>query len=127
MYIQELLKQGILKEQIQIIKLEEVENEHLLDYHKLHKQVMDHIVAGKKNYVFLDEIQKVTDFQKAVRSLYEKKNIDLYLTGSNSKLQSGEWATSIAGRYVEIKMYPLSFKEFYEIYKGKENDNKILR
>lgn len=124
LYVQELLKQGVSKEQIQIIKLEEVENEHLLDYHKLHKQVMDNIVAGKKNYVFLDEIQKVTDFQKAVRSLYEKKNIDLYLTGSNSKLQSGEWATSIAGRYVEIKMYPLSFKEFYEIYKDKENNNK---
>ena len=64
LYVQELLKQGVSKEQIQIIKLEEVENEHLLDYHKLHKQVMDHIVAGKKNYVFLDEIQKVTDFKR---------------------------------------------------------------
>lgn len=115
LYAEELKKQGVSAEQIQIIKLEEDENSELLDYHKLHQHVMEHLVKGKKNYVFLDEIQNVKDFEKAVRSLYEKKNIDLYLTGSNSKLQSGEWATSLTGRYVEIKMYPLSFKEFLSI------------
>ncbi|MBR1778262.1 MAG: ATP-binding protein [Alphaproteobacteria bacterium] len=115
LYAEELKKQGISPEQIQIIKLEEDENSDLWDYHKLHKHVMDHSVKGKKNYVFLDEIQNVEHFEKAVRSLYEKKNIDLYLTGSNSKLQSGEWATSLTGRYIEIKMYPLSFKEFLSI------------
>lgn len=127
LYKDELLKLGVKAEQIQIIKLEEVENEHLLDYKKLHKFVMDNLVSNKKNYVFLDEIQNVVDFQKTVRSLFEKGNIDLYLTGSNSKLQSGQWATSLAGRYVEIKMYPLSYKEFYETYsdEAKQNLDKI--
>ena len=87
-----------------------------MDYHKLHKHIMDRLVKDKKNYIFLDEIQNVENFEKAVRSLYEKKNIDIYLTGSNSKLQSGEWATSLTGRYIEIKMYPLSFKEFLTIH-----------
>lgn len=115
LYAEELKKQGVSQKQIQIIKLEEVENSDLCDYKKLHQFVLDHLEQDKKNYVFLDEIQNVKDFEKAVRSLYEKKNIDLYLTGSNSKLQSGEWATSLTGRYVEIKMYPLSFKEFLSV------------
>lgn len=115
LYAEELKKQGVKPEQIQIIKLEEEENTELLDYHKLHQHIMDNLVKDKKNYVFLDEIQNVENFEKAVRSLYEKKNIDIYLTGSNSKLQSGEWATSLTGRYIEIKMYPLSFKEFLSI------------
>lgn len=115
LYAEELKKQGIKPEQIQIIKLEEEENSEFLDYHKLHQYIMDNLVKDKKNYIFLDEIQNVENFEKAVRSLYEKKNIDIYLTGSNSKLQSGEWATSLTGRYIEIKMYPLSFKEFLTI------------
>ena len=115
LYAEELKKQGVKPEQIQIIKLEEEENTELLDYHNLHQHIMDNLVKDKKNYVFLDEIQNVENFEKAVRSLYEKKNIDIYLTGSNSKLQSGEWATSLTGRYIEIKMYPLSFKEFLSI------------
>ncbi|MCQ2915015.1 MAG: AAA family ATPase [Alphaproteobacteria bacterium] len=115
LYAEELKKQGIAPEQIQIIKLEEEENSELLDYHKLHQHIMDNIIKDKQNYIFLDEIQNVENFEKAVRSLYEKKNIDLYLTGSNSKLQSGEWATSLTGRYIEIRMYPLSFKEFLSV------------
>ena len=71
----------------------------------------------------MDEIQNVVDFQKAVRSLFEKPNIDLYLTGSNSRLQSGQWATSLSGRYVEIKMFPLSFKEFSSTYLENELQN----
>lgn len=116
LYKAELLKQGVTEKQIQIIKFEELENEKLLDYRNLHQHVMDNIVKDKQNYIFLDEVQNVPDFQKAVRSLFEKPNIDLYLTGSNSRLQSGQWATSLAGRYVEIKMYPLSFKEFCSTY-----------
>ena len=116
LYAEELKKQGVSQNQIQIIKLEEEENSELSDYRKLHQRVMDNLVADKKNYIFLDEIQNVKDFEKAVRSLYEKKNLDLYLTGSNSKLQSGEWATSLTGRYIEIKMYPLSFKEFLSVH-----------
>ena len=123
LYKQELLQQGIEEKQIQIIKLEELENESLLNYKNLYQHVLDNLVPNKKNYVFLDEVQNVPDFQKAVRSLFEKGNIDLYLTGSNSKLQSGQWATSLAGRYVEIKMYPLSYKEFYETYSKEAQQN----
>ncbi|MBQ8677594.1 MAG: ATP-binding protein [Alphaproteobacteria bacterium] len=129
LYKAELLKQGITEKQIQIIKLEEFENEKLLDYRQLHQYVMDNLVKDKQNYVFLDEIQNVPDFQKAVRSLFEKPNIDLYLTGSNSRLQSGQWATSLAGRYVEIKMFPLSFKEFSTTYSetALQNLDKIYK
>ena len=68
------------------------------------------------NYVFLDEVQQVTNFQKAVDWLYTKKNIDLYITGSNAYLLSGELATLLSGRYVEIKMLPLSFKEYVSFF-----------
>ena len=127
LYKRELLQSGITENQIQVIKLEELENESLLDYKKLYQHIIDNLVPDQQNYVFLDEIQNVPDFQKAVRSLFEKGNIDLYLTGSNSKLQSGQWATSLSGRYVEIKMFPLSFKEFYTIYseEAKQNPDKI--
>lgn len=127
LYKQELLHLGVEEKQIQIIKLEELENESLLNYKNLYQHVLDNLAPNKKNYVFLDEIQNVPDFQKTVRSLFEKGNIDLYLTGSNSKLQSGQWATSLAGRYVEIKMYPLSYKEFYETYSkdAQQNLDKI--
>lgn len=67
------------------------------------------------NYVFIDEVQKIEDFQKACDALYIKKNVDLYLTGSNSKILSGELATFLSGRYVEIKMLPLSFKNIYHM------------
>lgn len=115
MYAEELKMQGVAAEQIQHIKLEELENSHLSDYRELHRYVLEHIVQGKQNYVILDEVQNVAGFEKAVRSLYEKGNIDLYLTGSNSRLQTGEWATLLAGRYVEIPMFPLSFREFLSI------------
>lgn len=115
LYVQELRKRGISAEQIQYIRLEELENSHLLDYRLLHQHVLEHLVKGKPNYVILDEIQNVPNFEKAVRSLYEKKGIDLYLTGSNSRLQVGERATLLAGRYVEISMFPLSFKEYLSI------------
>lgn len=125
LYIDELKKLGVKEKQIQLIKLEELENEALLDYNFLYKHIMARIVKGKQNYVFLDEIQAVPDFQKTVRSLFEKGNIDLYLTGSNSQLQSGQWATSIAGRYVEIHMFPFSFAEFASSYGNEFNLDKI--
>lgn len=124
LYIDELRKKGISQKQIQFIKLEEIENEALLDYRELYRHITANLAEGR-NYVFLDEIQNVPDFQKAVRSLFEKGNIDIYLTGSNSKLQSGQWATSIAGRYVEIKMFPFSFAEFASSYSDKHNLDKI--
>ncbi|MCL2434442.1 MAG: ATP-binding protein, partial [Clostridia bacterium] len=78
----------------------------------LYKLVNDRLVPGKKMYIFIDEVQRVDGFQKCVDSLYVKKNCDVYITGSNAYLLSGELATLLSGRYVEIKMLPLSFKEY---------------
>lgn len=116
LFRQELHNQGISEAQILSLNLEDVANEPLLDYHKLHDYIAERLIPNQQNYVFLDEIQNVKDFQRAVRSLMDRGHIDLYLTGSNSHLQSGEWATSIAGRYVEIHVLPLSLREYAEAY-----------
>lgn len=97
------------------INFEDVESEHLLDYHTLHSYVIERLVPGKMTYIFLDEIQAVPHFQKAVDSLYIRENTDIYITGSNAHLLSGELATLLSGRYVEIPMLPLSFAEYYEL------------
>lgn len=112
LYIEYLLKNDIQEKQIIRMNLEEYEFNDIEDYNDLYKYIEKRINKNEKNYVFIDEVQKVKDFQKAVDALYIKKNIDLYITGSNSKLLSGELATLLSGRYVEIKMLPLSFKEY---------------
>lgn len=112
LYIDYLLSNDVNKNQIIRINLEEYEFNDILDYNDLYSYINSKLVSNKMNYVFIDEVQKIIDFQKACDSLYVKKNIDLYITGSNSKLLSGELATLLSGRYVEIKMLPLSFKEY---------------
>lgn len=112
LYINYLLNNGIDKNQIIRINLEDYEFNDINDYNDLYKLVDSKIIKDKMNYIFIDEVQKVDSFQKACDSLYIRKNVDLYLTGSNSKLLSGELATLLSGRYVEIKMLPLSFKEY---------------
>ncbi|MCL2208464.1 MAG: ATP-binding protein [Fibromonadales bacterium] len=103
---------GVEKDQIQEIKFELEENEWLLDRKKLHANILENLNPNKMNYVFLDEIQLVEDWQKAINSLRMRSNIDLYLTGSNAYMFSSELATLIGGRYVEIQMQPFSFKEY---------------
>lgn len=112
-----LLKNGVSEEQIISINFEELEYEELLDYKKLYAYLKERLVSGKTTYIFLDEIQKVLYFEKAVDSIYVKPNVDVYLTGSNAYMLSGDLATLLTGRYVEIKMLPLSFREFLEITK----------
>ncbi len=106
---------GISDEQIVSINFEELEYEELQDYRKLYAYIRDHLCQGTKNYIFLDEIQKVPSFEKVVDSLYVKPDMDIYITGSNAYMLSGDLATLLTGRYVEIKMLPLSFKEFLKI------------
>ena len=84
----------------------------MLDYKKLYQYLKERLVSGKMTYIFLDEIQKVHSFEKVIDSLYVKPNVDLYVTGSNAYMLSGDLATLLTGRYVEIKMLPLSFQEF---------------
>lgn len=109
-----LREKGIEDEQIISINFEELEYEDLLDYKKLYAFLKERINPNKQNYIFLDEIQRVESYEKVVDSLYVKEYIDIYITGSNSYMLSGDLATLLTGRYVEIKMLPLSFKEFSE-------------
>lgn len=112
LYQDYLHENGVAEEQILSINFEDVEYEYLQDYKVLHSYVTERLCPDKMNYIFFDEIQSVPEYQKAVDSLYIKKNVDLYITGSNAYLLSGEIATLLSGRYVEIKMLPLSFKEY---------------
>lgn len=112
----EFLKEsGVPSERILFINFEELENESLLDYKSLYSFIKERLTDGEMTYVFLDEIQNVPEFQKTVDSLYVKNNVDIYITGSNAYLLSGELATLLSGRYVEINMLPLSFREYCEI------------
>ncbi|HPG36548.1 MAG TPA: ATP-binding protein, partial [bacterium] len=115
-----LLENGVKNDQIISINFEDMNFSNLDDAQKLHDFVDSRLKKNAKNYVFLDEIQKVADFQKAVDGLYIKKNVDIYITGSNAHLLSGELATLLSGRYVEIEMLPLSFKEYIE-FAGKND------
>jgi predicted AAA+ superfamily ATPase len=114
---QEYLKgDGISDEQIISVNLEDGEFEDIETSRQLYAYVNERLLPDKKMYVFLDEVQRVGEFQKAVDSLYVKKNCDVYITGSNAYLLSGELATLLSGRYVEIKMLPLSFKEYVSAF-----------
>ena len=108
---------GVPESNIVHLNLELLENEHLLEYHALHDEVLRRCsLHPGTTYVILDEIQNIPDFQKAVDSLYVRPNIDLYITGSNSKLLRGTLATLLSGRYVEIEMLPLSFAEYLDAF-----------
>ncbi|MCL1933719.1 MAG: ATP-binding protein [Candidatus Azobacteroides sp.] len=121
LYQNELKCQGVLSEQIQSINLEDLDNEPLKDYYKLYEQIIKNLLPGKQNYVFLDEIQVVPEFGQVVNSLYLKGNIDIYLTGSNSKIQSKDIAVKIEREYVTIPMFPLSFKEYLTAWQNPMN------
>jgi len=112
LYIEQLKKTGVTDEQIISINLEDVDNERLLDYKALHSYVKDRLCKDKYTYVFIDEVQQCPQFEKAVDSLFIKRNVDVYITGSNAHMLSGELATLLSGRYVEIRMLPLSFSEY---------------
>ncbi|HIV23820.1 MAG TPA: AAA family ATPase, partial [Candidatus Merdiplasma excrementigallinarum] len=115
---------GISDEQIVSINFEELEYEELQDYRKLYAYLKDRLCAGRRTYIFLDEIQKVSSFEKVIDSLYVKPDVDICITGSNAYMLSGDLATLLTGRYVEIKMLPLSFKEFLEI-SGMDQDRGL--
>ncbi|MDR0310482.1 MAG: ATP-binding protein [Acidobacteriota bacterium] len=116
LYQRYLQKNGVSGKRILDINFEDAANEKFLDWRVLHNHIKENCVGDTMNYVFLDEIQSVPEFQKAVNSLRLAENIDLYLTGSNSRMLSGEFATLLSGRYVEIHMLPLSFKEYVSAY-----------
>ena len=107
-----LLENDVEQNQIIFLNFEDFDNYELLNPHKLHEYVKNRLIDGKMMYVFFDEIQNVSEFQRVVDSFFLKENIDLYMTGSNAYLLSGELATLLSGRYITIEMLPFSFKEF---------------
>lgn len=117
-----LREQGVEERQIIFLNFERLENEPLLEYHALYEYVKQRLVSGRTTYIFLDEIQAVPEFQKAVDSLFVMEHTDLYLTGSNAYMLSGELATFLSGRYLEIQMLPLSFAEYLELSGGDRRD-----
>lgn len=119
-YQEYLLNNGIDPSQIISINFEELEYEDLQDYKKLYQYIKDRLVENKMMYIFLDEIQNVPSYEKVVDSLHVKENIDIYITGSNSYIFSGQLATYLSGRYIEIPVLPLSFKEVYNPQTNKE-------
>ena len=121
-----LLQTGIEEEQIISINLEDLKYNFINNYMDLYKYINEKLNLNKKNYVFIDEIQIITDFQKVADSLYLNKNIDLYITGSNANLLSSELSTLLSGRYIEIKMLPLSFKEYKDAL-GIENLEEVYK
>ncbi len=118
LFINYLKENKIEDDQIIQINLEDADY-NFEGYKELYNYINKKIDSKKQYYVFLDEVQNVAEFQKAVDSLYIKKNVDVYITGSNAYLLSGELATLLSGRYIEIKMLPLSFKEYASVF----NDN----
>ena len=124
MYRKWLLEQGVEEERIVSINFEDLDFEDLTDYKKLHTYLKEHLVKDNMTYIFLDEIQNVEQFPKVVDSLYIKDNVDIYITGSNAHMLSSEIATLLSGRYIQIEMFPLSFKE-YMISTGSMNDRGI--
>lgn len=119
-----LKEQGVTEERIIAINFEDLDYEELTDYKKLYAYLKERLVKDEMTYIFLDEVHHVEAFPKVVDSLYIKKNVDIYITGSNAYMLSGEIATLISGRYVQIEMLPFSFKEYMEST-GSMNDRGI--
>ena len=126
-----LLENGVEKNQIISINFEDMDYEELTDYKKLYEYIKSKMIEDKRNYIFLDEIQHVDKFEKVVDSLFIKENTDLYITGSNAYFMSSELATLLSGRYIELKMLPLSFKEYYQAKlkyeKLEQKENRISK
>lgn len=126
LYIDELKASGVSAEQIVLINFEEMENAALKEKTVLYQYIISKAQPDQMLYVFLDEIQAVPQFEEVVDSLFVKPNIDVYVTGSNAKFLSSEIATVLTGRYVEINVLPLSFKEYCDHYSFTGKDRRAL-
>ncbi len=123
----ELIEGGVAKRNIVFLNFEERENMYLTNWTALYDEIIKNIKSDKKYYVFLDEVQLVDDFEKLINSLFTKKNIDLYVTGSNAYLLSSELATLLTGRYISINVQPYSFLEYTLAYSKEKNTDRLFR
>ena len=126
LFREELDKQGVKKAQIQSFNFEEEKNVKLRNWQTLHQHIESKLIPDKMNYVFLDEVQKVEHFEEAVDSLFVKENVDLYITGSNAFLLSGELATLLTGRYISIHMLPYSFTEYCQNFPNEQSKDRLF-
>ena len=122
MYQQELLDSGVNSSHIQAINFEKPEHTVTLDWRAIYNSIVTKLVRDSRNYIFLDEIQNIPEFEHLANGLFVHPDIDLYITGSNAYFLSSKLATVLTGRYIEIKMLPLSFKEYVSAF----NDDKSL-
>ena len=125
-YIEHLKSNNIDDDHIIFINFEDLEYEEYTNYKTLYNYLNKRIIDSKKYYIFLDEIQNVEKYEKTVDSLLIKGNCDIYITGSNAYMLSSELSTLLSGRYIEIKMFPLSFKEYVSYYKDVNNNYEDL-
>ena len=114
MFRDQLLDSGIAQEQIQFYNFELPEHYLNKTWDALYFDIKAKLQSGRKNYIFLDEVQNIPQFEKLVDGLYATENTDIYITGSNAFFLSGEWATLLSGRYIEISILPFSFAEYLE-------------
>jgi predicted AAA+ superfamily ATPase len=122
-----LVRTGVSRERILFLNLEDPEYRALTEWGTLYHYLKKALIPGGKNYILLDEIQNVREYEKAVDGLFIRKNADLYLTGSNAWMLSGEIATLLSGRYVEIPMLPLSFKEYCSAFPKSTETRRLYR
>jgi len=124
LFRENLLDMGISVENTIHINFENLKNEELLDYRKLNDYIINKIKDNGKYYIFLDEIQLVPQFEKTINSIFLNNRLDIYITGSNANLLSSEIATLLTGRYIEIEMFPLSYKEYTYFVGNKKSDEE---
>lgn len=122
----EYLKEHIKNINIIFIDFMDLSFEHLKEYHALHTYVEERYQEGKNNYLFVDEVQMCPNFELAINSLYSKRKYDIYVTGSNAFLLSADLATLFTGRYIEIHVFPFSFKEYVEYYSEESDQDKLF-
>ncbi len=123
----ELISNGVSSKNIIFFNFEERENVNFTNWTELYDEIIKNVTIDNKYYIFLDEVQLISDFEKLINSLYTKKNIDLYITGSNAYLLSSELATLLTGRYIAINIQPFSFKEYVLAYNNEKNTDKLFR
>ncbi len=126
-FMKELLNEGIAPENIIFLNFEERENLHLTNWTILYDEIIAKVISNNKYYVFLDEVQLINNFERLINSIFTKKNIDLYITGSNAYLLSSELATLLTGRYISINLQPYSFKEYTSAFSEEKNTDRLFR
>ena len=124
---QHLLLDGIMPDAIVFLNFEERENARFTSWDTVYDYIMGMLAPASKRYVFLDEVQMVPNFEKLVDALYVKKDIDLYITGSNAYLLSSELSTLLSGRYIAINLHPFSFAEYVATFPEERDSGRLFR